>query len=585
MTAKAMNGGRRGRHGGTRTGVGRVRLLVGTMLAAASLMVPIALMGGSTTASAATPSSTTCGGTPTSPAPLAGGTYTSVSVTGVCAVNVGQVIVTGDVTVASGAALVAAFAKNDLGGPGTSGLTVDGNIDVASGGTLLLGCEALHFACVDDPDQNNPTLNSPDSVQGSVVATDPLGVVIHDSTIGGDAIQSGGGGGASCTPSGIFAVFMSPVYSDYEDNTIGGNLRITGLTSCWLGGFRNTIGGSVTYSDNNLTDPDANEILSSHIAGNLLCSGNSPAIQYGDSSEDVPHRRPTWLAALPPVSAPSAWNSRGRLPCPVPAEPRRTSHSHLVAQFDAPRVLAGGQGRGRVQLRRAVLGLPIRHTLAQPVAGMAAVPGGSSYNLADASGAAYGFGPHASDCTGLTSTLNKPVVGIAAAPGGNGCWLAAADGGVFAFGSNAPFYGSAGSLTLNKPVVGVAAAPTNNGYDLVASDGGVFSYGPGATFQGSMGGQHLNQPIVGMAMDPVTGGYWLVAADGGVFSFNAPFLGSLGGQKLNKPIVGMAAAPTGDGYYLVASDGGVFAFGTGAHFQGSTGGIGLNQPVVGMSLG
>ncbi len=566
--------------------MGRVRLLVGTMLAAASLIVPIALMGGSTTASAATPSSTTCGGTPTSPAPLAGGTYTSVSVTGVCAVNAGQVIVTGDVTVASGAALVAAFAKNDLGGPGTSGLTVDGNIDVASGGTLLLGCEALHFACVDDPDQNNPTLNSPDSVQGSVVATDPLGVVIHDSTIGGDAIQSGGGGGASCTPSGIFAVFMSPVYSDYEDNAIGGNLRITGLTSCWLGGLRNTIGGSVTYSDNNLTDPDANEILSSHIAGNLLCSGNSPAIQYGDSSEDVTPSTPNVVGGF--ATGQCAFGVEQPRPAPVPGpggNPAGPLAPISLPNSTPPGYWLVAKDGGVFSFGPPFLGSESGTPLAQPIAGMAAVPGGSSYNLADASGAAYGFGPHASDCTGLTSALNKPVVGIAAAPGGNGCWLAAADGGVFAFGSNAPFYGSAGSLTLNKPVVGVAAAPTNNGYDLVASDGGVFSYGPGATFQGSMGGQHLNQPVVGMAMDPVTGGYWLVAADGGVFSFNAPFLGSLGGQKINKPIVGIASAPTGDGYYLVAADGGVFAFGTGAHFQGSTGGIVLNQPVVGMSLG
>ena len=84
-----------------------------------------------------------------------------MTVTGVCAVNDGQVVVTGDVTVEAGAALVAAFANNDVGGSGTSSLTVDGNIDVGTGATLLLGCEATHFACVDDPNQSNPTLNSP----------------------------------------------------------------------------------------------------------------------------------------------------------------------------------------------------------------------------------------------------------------------------------------------------------------------------------------------------------------------------------------------------------------------------------------
>jgi len=586
VTAKAMNGGRRGRHGGTMTRDRRVRTLVGSVLAAASLMVPLGLLGSSTAASAATPSSTTCTGTSATPGSLPGGTYTSVSVTGVCEVNAGQVTVTGDVTVASGASLVAAFANNDVGGTGTSGLTVDGNIDVDSGATLLLGCEALHFACVDDPNQNNPTLNSPDAVMGSIDATDALGVVVHSTTIGGDAIQSSGGGGPSCTPSGIFALFGSPVYSDYEDNTIGGNLRVTGLTSCWFGALRNHIGGSDTFTDNTMTDPDAMENLTNQIAGNLLCSGNSPAIQYGDSSEDVTPSEPNVVGGF--ATGQCAFSVEQPRPAPVAGaggNPAGPLTPISVPSSTPPGYWLVAKDGGVFSFGTPFFGSQAGQALAQPIAGMAAVPGGGSYNLADASGAAYADGAHASDCTGLNATLNKPVVGIAAAPGGNGCWLAAADGGVFAFGSNAPFYGSAGGLTLNQPVVGVAAAPGNDGYDLVAADGGIFTYGPGATFDGSMGGQHLNQPIVGMAVDPVTGGYWLVAADGGVFSFDAPFLGSLGSQTLNKPIVGIAAAPTGDGYYLVAADGGVFAFGTGAHFQGSTGNIVLNQPVVGISLG
>ncbi len=584
--AKATNGGGQGQYGGTRTRVRRVRTLFSSVLAAAALMVPLGLLGGTTAASAATPSSTTCAGTPATPASLAGGTYTSVSVTGACEVNAGQVIVTGNVTVAPGAALAAVFANNDVGGSGTSGLTVDGNIDVGSGATLLLGCEALHFACADDPNQNNPTLNSPGAVTGSIDATNALGVVLHSTTVGGDVIESGGGGGPSCAPSGIFAKFGSPVYSDYEDNTIGGNLRVAGLDSCWFGTLRNHIGGSDTFADNTMTDPDAMENLSNQIGGNLLCTGNSPAVQYGDSSEDVTPSTPNVVGGF--ATGQCAFGVEQPRPAPVPGpggNPAGPLTPIAVPSSTPPGYWLVAKDGGVFSFGAPFLGSEGGQSLAQPIAGMAAVPGGGSYNLADASGVAYGFGSHASDCTGLTATLNKPVVGIAAAPGGNGCWLAAADGGVFAFGSNATFYGSAGSLTLNQPVVGVAAAPGNDGYDLVAADGGVFTYGPGATFQGSMGGQHLNEPVVGMAVDPVTGGYWLVAADGGVFSFDAPFFGSLGSQKLNKPIVGIAAAPTGDGYYLVAADGGVFAFGTGAHFQGSTGNIVLNQPVVGMSLG
>ncbi len=41
---------------------------------------------------------------------------------------------------------------------------------------------------------------------------------------------------------GIFATLESPVYSDYEDSTIGGNLRVTGLGSCWYGALRDHVG-------------------------------------------------------------------------------------------------------------------------------------------------------------------------------------------------------------------------------------------------------------------------------------------------------------------------------------------------------
>ena len=562
------------------TAAGKGRRYFVSVMATALLVGLLGLIGGSPSASAATPSSFTCTGTPTSPGPLPSGTYAAVTVTGVCAVNDGQVVVTGDVTVNSGATLVAAFANNDVGGSGTSGLSVDGNIDIGSGGTLLLGCEAAHFACVDDPDQSNPTLNASETVKGSVVATDPLGVVVHLSTIGGDAAQSGGGGGVNCTPSGIFSLFGAPVYSDYEDNTIGGNLRITGLNSCWLGGLRNKVGGSVTYTNNTLADPDANEILTSQIAGNLLCSGDSPPMEYGDS-----HGSPNVVGGF--ATGQCAFDVEQPNPAPVPgpggnpagplmpiAVPSTTPQGYWLAAGD------GGVFSFAVPFLGSQSG-----SMSQTVVGMAAVPGGSSYNLAGAGGGVYGFGSHASDCTGLNGVLNQPVVGIAATPGGNGCWLAAGDGGVFSFGSNAPFFGSAGSLTLNQPVVGIAAAPNNDGYYLVAADGGVFTYGPGAIFHGSMGGQHLNQAIVGIVVDPSTGGYWLVAKDGGVFSFDAPFLGSMGGTPLNKPVVGIAAAPTGDGYYLVAADGGIFAFGPGAKFQGSTGSLQLNEPVVGISLG
>ncbi len=560
-----------GRRDGRGRKYGRRWLRLSLSLSAALMVaVPLGLLAGAEASSAATPVAMTCGST--GGAPLPAGTYSSVTVTGVCNVNSGQVTVTGNVTVTAGASLIAAFALDQGHAGTTSGLTVNGSVTVAAGGTAVLGCEASAFPCADD--RVTPTLNSPDAVNGSVIATDPLGVLVHDSTIGGDAVQTGGGGGVSCA-AGTLPVFGFGVYSDYEDNTIAGNLRVTGLKTCWFGGLRDTIGGSATFSGNTFADPDAMETFTNTIAGNLICSGNVPVVHYGDSSgsANVVAGYATGECAFgvtqhsPPPAGPEK-------PIAVPATTPRGywlgAKDGGVFSFGVP-FLGAGAGTGQ--------------TLSLPVAGIAAVPGGSGYNVASASGPAYAHGSQAASCTGVPGPLNQPIVGIAQAPGGDGCWLAASDGGIFATGSNAPFYGSAGALHLNQPIVGIATTPDGDGYYLAAADGGVFAFGPGATFRGSMGGKHLNQPIVGIAVDPSTGGYWLIARDGGVFAFGAPFFGSMGGTPLNRPVVGAAAAPTGDGYYLVASDGGIFALGKGTKFQGSTGAIALNQPIVGMTLG
>jgi len=68
-------------------------------------------------------------------------------------------------------------------------------------------------------------------VAGSILEVSPIGVIVHNSRVGGSIREFGGGGGLSCTPprSGIFASAMSPVYSAYGDSTVGGDLRISGL--------------------------------------------------------------------------------------------------------------------------------------------------------------------------------------------------------------------------------------------------------------------------------------------------------------------------------------------------------------------
>jgi hypothetical protein len=577
----------------------RSRHIAGLAAVPAFLVLPFTALGGTGIAAAApaatgAAAATVCSGTSSAPGTLAGGTYTAVEVKGVCAVNGGQAVVTGNVTLDANASLLALFATNARVHGATSGLNVHGNILVGTGATLALGCDAQSQPCLDD-NQEHPTLNGPDEVGGSILATNPLGVIVHDVTIAGDARQTGGGGGAlsgpgaGCTPTGIFASLVgSPVFSNYEDNTIGGNLWVSGLQTCWFGAFRNHVGGSISVVHNTMADPDATEVLTNQIRGNLICTGNSPAAQYGDS-EGMPNTVSGFAVGE------CSFSAKAPNPAPVPASPgpppTPATLAGPLASISVPAKgspgydLGGGDG-GVFAFGTPFFGSAPGTAEILPYSGIATAPGGLGYWLANGSGLVRNFGPNAADL-GSAATLNlqKPVVSIAAAPGGDGYWEAASDGGVFGYGPDAPFYGSAGAVQLAKPIVGMAAVPTGNGYDLVATDGGVFTYGPGAAFHGSLGNLHLNGPIVAMAIDPATGGYWLVGSDGGVFSFDAPYLGSLGNIHLNSPIVGIAAAPTGNGYYLVASDGGVFAFGPGAHFSGSLGAVHLSQPIDGIALG
>ena len=505
---------------------------------------------------------------------LPGGTYASVTIAGACQVNDGAVVVTGDVTVQPNGALIAAFARNDHTGSGTSNLTIDGSLFVGRGGTAILGCEPGFFTCADDPNQGKPTLTSRDAIGGDLLATSALGVLMHVTTVSGDIRELGGGGGVNCTPAGVFQVFGSPVYSDFEDNTVGGNVWVSGLRSCWFGALRDQIGGSVMVTDDVMADPDSMEVLADHIAGNLICARNMPANQYGDSQSS------------PSVVAGSAIGqcSFARLtPNPSPSGP--PSHLAVPAPGSRGYTLGGADG-GVFNFGTNFYGSVPGTAEILPYVGIASAPGGRGYWVAGGTGRVVGFGPNAhtfGDAAALV--LNTPIVGIAAAPAGDGYWLASGDGGVFAYGPGARYFGSAGGAPLNRPVVAIASAPAGDGYLLAGSDGGVFAYGRGARYHGSAAGLTLRGPIVGIAVDTATGGYWLVGSDGVVFAYGAPFFGSAGGSPLNEAIVGIAAAPGGNGYYLVGRDGGVFTYGPGARFQGSAANLARNQPVDGLAVG
>jgi len=238
------------------------------------------------------PSAFTCSGTSTVPGTLAG-SYSSVTVRGICEVNAGPARVLHNLVVEPGGALVAVFGLNDHTGKGHSSLAVGGNLVVQRGATLVMGCDHFYdvafgqrspnFACVDDPNQNKPTLSSHDTVGGNLIEHSPLGVVVHNSSVHGNVIETGGGGGLNCTPAGVFALFNVPVYSDYEHMSIGGSLRVTNVHSCWFGAIYLAVRGSITVSGNKMDDPDAMEVVTNTIRGNFTCKANKPAIQFGDS--------------------------------------------------------------------------------------------------------------------------------------------------------------------------------------------------------------------------------------------------------------------------------------------------------------
>jgi len=230
---------------------------------------------------------TTCVGSIASPGVLAGTYHSNVVVNGVCSVNGGPATILGDLTLSPGSGLLAAYALNDFG-QGSSSLTVTGNLVVHRGASALIGCEAGYSPCLDDPtgQVDGGTLFGQVHILGSLLEIQPLGVIVHAVTIGGDVAQFGGGGGlGSCTPpaGSTFQAFNSPVYSDYEDNTVGGDLAVIGVRSCWFGGMRNTVHGSIAFSFNSMAQSDGNEVVQNTVLHNMTCIGNSPSVQYGDS--------------------------------------------------------------------------------------------------------------------------------------------------------------------------------------------------------------------------------------------------------------------------------------------------------------
>jgi hypothetical protein len=224
----------------------------------------------------------TCSGTPGSPGVLSGTYSTNVTIEGVCEAVAGPVIIEGNLTLTPDSGLNAAFAAGNV--------TVHGNLSVGRGALMYLGCIPRSFACFDDPNREHPTLSSASTVDGNLSETRPLGVVVHNSTIGGNVQQTGGGGGTTCEKPP--PTFPFGVFSAYEDSTIGGSINIIGLESCWLGLTRDSVGRNVNILRDQLADPDAIEILANQIGNNLLCQGNSMVWNSNETGNGLFPREP-----------------------------------------------------------------------------------------------------------------------------------------------------------------------------------------------------------------------------------------------------------------------------------------------------
>jgi hypothetical protein len=228
------------------------------------------------------PSLTCSGASLQTPGIIQPGTYHSLAVQGVCVIPGGSVDVDQNVVVNPGGVLVANFPASPGVPEGDAEVTVGGNLLVGSGATLVLGC-APSAGCVN---------TTHDSIRGNLVADNPLGVLVHGDIVGGNVVHTSGGGGVTCIPSGFFADVGSPDFSAYEDSTIGGNIVVTGVNSCWLGLARLTVAGNAILANNNLADPDAIEILSNVISHNLICEGNSMVWNSGETTPDLFPRTP-----------------------------------------------------------------------------------------------------------------------------------------------------------------------------------------------------------------------------------------------------------------------------------------------------
>lgn len=199
------------------------------------------------------------------------GTYSSITVKGACTVAAGATVtVKGNVDVRAGAMLDAQSA------PAT--LTVGGNLVGAPGVFVGLGCQApSHTGNSAHPCASDPEGRSTITVKGNIALTQPSVVLINGISAQNITVL---GGGSGMVPWSV------------KNNTVGGNLVMSGQNTWWLGVLFNTIRGNLVLSDITLDDPtgeggeneDLVYIVRNAINGNAVCSSlDRGVVGYGNA--------------------------------------------------------------------------------------------------------------------------------------------------------------------------------------------------------------------------------------------------------------------------------------------------------------
>ena len=206
-----------------------------------------------------TPTGYTCTG-----GDIPSGNYASIAVTGVCDVPADAVItVAGNVNVAAGAVLDAQNAPSTI--------TIGRNVTAGRGSTVGLGCQPPSYTgnsahdCAVEPEGHSTI-----TVNGNVTGIGADAVLLNGVTVRRNVTLLGGG---------------SDIPWSIKNNTIGGNLTASGMTTAWLGVLFNHIGGNVTLLHIRVNDVDPGApgvfIVQNTVARNLTCLGLTPGVSGG----------------------------------------------------------------------------------------------------------------------------------------------------------------------------------------------------------------------------------------------------------------------------------------------------------------